>query len=114
LPVVSSQFGIEMRPLVGFTLPSNKVVRVVADANVLLDLGYAVSPPRFVTDAMRGLGVVGTPQTSYRIEARPLSGPGEPWSALRDITLEPGTNWLPGLSGADLTGRVHRAIWLSE
>jgi hypothetical protein len=114
LPVVSSEFGLEIRPLTGFVLPSNKLVRVVADANVLLDLGYAVVPPQFVAEPGRGLGLVGTPRTSYRIETRPRTGSEADWRPLVEMTLEAGTNWLPHVSASDATGRVHRAVWLSE
>jgi len=100
--------------LPGFLPPSNKLARVVPDANVLLDLGYVVISPQLISDPARGLGLVGTPQTSYRVEARlPAAGKDE-WTPVAEITLEAGTNWLPNVSGTDATGRVHRAVWLSE
>jgi len=113
LPVASPEFGIEVRPLPGFIPPSNKLARVVADANVLLDLGYVVVPPQLVPDPTRGLGVVGTPRTSYRIEMQLRSGANQ-WAPVAEVTLEPGVNWLPAVSASDATGRVYRAVWLSE
>ena len=48
-----------------------------------------------------------------RNEARGNSN-GAPWAPVADLTLEEGTNWLGTGSGIDATGRVHRAVWLSE
>jgi hypothetical protein len=78
-----------------------------------LDLTYTVVPPQVVVDVSRGLGLVGTPGTTYRVEARSNSN-GAPWAPVADLTLEEGTNWLGTGSGIDATGRVHRAVWLSE
>jgi hypothetical protein len=113
LPVVSTNFVIEVQPLAGFAFPTNQQVRVVEDANILLDLRYTVTPPRFVSFPSLGLGLVGTPGTSYRIEAK-LRPDDAHWVALHRIRLDPGTNWLPGITLDESTNRLHRAIWLSE
>jgi hypothetical protein len=113
LPVVSTNFDIELHLLPGFSFPTNQQVRVVEDANILLDLRYTVTPPIFVSDPDRGLGLVGTPGTSYRIETK-LQPEDPNWLPLHRIRLDAGTNWLPNVTVEDFTHRLHRAIWLSE
>ena len=131
LAVISTNFGLEIRPLHGFTAPPNQQAQLVEDANLLLDLRYEVIPPRWVFDAGLGWGLVGTPGTAYRVETRRKALESSPWTELLQLSLEPGTNWLSGgiapgtaaaiaLSGADggasapVTNWVRRAVWLSE
>lgn len=114
LPVVSSNFTLEVGALAGFFRPTNEAIRVIEDANVLLDLRYAVVPPQLFPEAEAGLGIVGTPGTAYRLETKLAGQSEEAWLPFEKIALEPGTNWVTAARFLQSTGRVYRAVWLSE
>jgi uncharacterized repeat protein (TIGR01451 family) len=70
-----------------------------------------VSPPMMVANGARGIGLSGTPGTSYLIEYRTnlISGA---WQALQTNTLTAGVNYIlpwPPTNGA---AAFYRAVWL--
>jgi len=112
--VLSTNLSLEVKPLAGLTAPTNELIRVVEDANVLLDLSYSVVPPQFISHPQFGLGLLGTPGTCYRIETKAEQESDARWLPLQKVALEPGTNWVSGPTPSESTGRVYRAVWLSE
>jgi hypothetical protein len=112
LAVRSTNFSMDTRPLNGFFSPSNRSVNIQPAAIVPLDLMYSVHPPLLTFDRVRGLGVLGTPQTTHRIQ-HVTNLPAVAWPSYTNITLGIGTNWIPQTTNT-FSNRFYRALWLSQ
>jgi hypothetical protein len=114
LTVRSTNFTVEMLELPGFLLPSNRVITVPEASRFTLQLWYQVVPPRLFFDRSLGLGVLGTSDTLYEIEAAPQPNATQAWSVVKTMTLSEGTNWSTGTGPSPISNRFYRARWLSE
>ena len=114
LEVQSTNFTIEVKELAGFVTPGNRTVNFGTNQAVLLDLSYQVVPPRLTFNALTGLGMAGTPGTTYRIEFTPQLAAPNTWSAQSVATLSSDTNWIPNTAPGSPVARYYRAVWLPE
>lgn len=111
LAVQSPSFSLETKPLPGFVSPSFPPFSLTPETLTVLNLFYAVAPPRLVFDRASGLGIIGTGGTSYRIQMS--TDPAGRWSDLITNTLAAGTNWISNTT-LGTSSRFYRAIWLSN
>lgn len=83
-------FAVEFKPVPGWNPPTNQTIFVVPagaggqiSSNTAL---YSVVSPLMVVDAARGLGITGTPGTSYRLEHRSSLSSGT-WQLVSTVTI---------------------------
>jgi hypothetical protein len=114
LPVSSTNFAIEVRPLPGFLSPASRTMILEPETSVGLDLLYLVNPPRLFLDPT-GLGISGTEGTVYSLESTSSFSSPNVWRPSGTVTLGPGTSWIPSPGPAPgESNQFFRAKWLAE
>ena len=114
----TTNFTVTMKaPASGYLTNTFSLGSATTDTNAannsanLVTLVIVVSPV-MVADAANGIGISGTPGTTYRIEFRTNLVSGA-WSPLRTNTISAGTNYfLPPASPTNGAAGFYRALWL--
>ena len=102
---------IQFAPVSGWNVPTNQSVGLNPGAITVVNANYTVTSPVTMASGARGIGLSGTPGTSYLIQYRTnlISGT---WFPLQTNTLGAGVNYVlpwPPTSGA---AAFYRAVWL--
>jgi hypothetical protein len=114
LVVNGANFSIEIKDLPGFRTPAVDPLTIVENAGVQLNLLYRVDQPGLIYDRLGGVGITGTANTSYRLETAPQLLTPINWTPVTNVTLIPGTNWIPNTMPLGVSNRFYRAVWLPD
>jgi hypothetical protein len=99
------------QPLDGWELPNDAVVSVTLGTLTVLNVNYAVNPPRMIVNPAQGIGLIGTTGTVYRIERR-ASLSADSWVPVCTNTLHSGFNLSLPWPLTDGPVSFYRAVWL--
>ena len=113
----TNAFAVEFKPIPGWNLPTNQTLLVlpagpggqISSNNAV----YTLIPPMLVNDPVLGLGILGTPGISYRLEMKhSLSDPR--WLPVRTNTISSAgfTVLLPKPAPQITTSVFYRLEWL--
>jgi hypothetical protein len=98
--------------VVGWNPPGSQTAQLSLGAlTIVSNAFYTVKPPSMVADLALGIGLIGTTNTSYRIEYRNSLSSGT-WLALKTNTLGPGFNQVLPWPPANGPAAFYRAVWL--
>ncbi|HEX3798591.1 MAG TPA: Calx-beta domain-containing protein [Verrucomicrobiae bacterium] len=112
--VVTTNAAVEFKSIPGWNLPLGQTIKVIPGSlTVLSNQFYTVLPPKLSLDAVNGLRLAGTANTSYRIEYRTNLTTGQ-WLPLRTNTLGAGLTQIAPWPPSNISGAYYRAVWLMQ
>jgi hypothetical protein len=107
----TNQIALLFKPIPGWNLPASQTVQVQAGGRVSANANYSVIGPKLVVNAALKLGLIGTTNTSYRIEQCTSIKTGD-WAAIITNTIAANGFNLLVPQPANAKTAFYRAVWL--